>query len=256
MQHCPPQPFHSCSNFYHYESSSRMWYKWIPNGLPWHLWQKSVDSTCGIRHFVLSHWAFWLYFQQYLSLACAYVHSPGKNTGVGCHALLLENLPHPGIEPRSHVSPALQVDSLPVEPPGGFLWLYRKSWKQVVRSSQMMLVVKNLPASARHERDACLIPGSRRSPGGGHGNPLQYSCLENPMDGGAWRGTVHNVSKSWTWLKQLSMHSHSKSFNFIPAFQNCFMYSRSFIFTMQILESAFQWYEKGLWDFNFLFWSD
>ena len=49
-------------------------------------------------------------------------------------------------------------------------------------------------------RDAGLIPGSGRSPGGGNGNPLQYSCLENPMDRGAWWATVHGVTKSWTGL--------------------------------------------------------
>ena len=47
-----------------------------------------------------------------------------------------------------------------------------------------------------------------RFPGGGHGNPLQYSCLQNPMDRGAWRATVHRVTKSWTWLKLLSTHMH------------------------------------------------
>ena len=46
--------------------------------------------------------------------------------------------------------------------------------------------------------DVGSIPGSGRSPGGGNGNPLQYSCLENPMDGGAWRAAVHGVAKSWT----------------------------------------------------------
>ena len=50
----------------------------------------------------------------------------------------------------------------------------------------------------------CLIPGLERSPGGGHGNPLQYSCLENSMDGGAWQATVHGVAKNQTRLKQLS----------------------------------------------------
>ena len=43
-----------------------------------------------------------------------------------------------------------------------------------------------------------LVPGLGRFPGGGHGNPFQYSCLENPMDRGAWRGTVHRLTKSWT----------------------------------------------------------
>ena len=52
-----------------------------------------------------------------------------------------------------------------------------------------------------------MIPGWGRSPGGGPGNPLQYSCLENPMDRGAWRATVHRVAKNQTQLKQLSMHA-------------------------------------------------
>ena len=54
-------------------------------------------------------------------------------------------------------------------------------------------------------RDKGLIPGLGRSPGGGHSNPLQFSCLENPMDRGALRVTVHRVAKRWTQLKQLSM---------------------------------------------------
>ena len=53
-------------------------------------------------------------------------------------------------------------------------------------------------ASAYNAGDLGLIPGSGRSPGEGNGNPLQYSCLENPMDGGAWWATVHGVAKSWT----------------------------------------------------------
>ena len=64
----------------------------------------------------------------------------------------------------------------------------------------MALAVKNLPANAGDIRDAGLIPGSGRSPGEGHGNPLQCSCLENPMDRGAWRATVHRVAKSQTRL--------------------------------------------------------
>ena len=50
-------------------------------------------------------------------------------------------------------------------------------------------------------------PGSGRSPGGGHGNPIKYSCLENPMDRGAWQATVHRVTKSLTQLKRLSTHA-------------------------------------------------
>ena len=59
-------------------------------------------------------------------------------------------------------------------------------------------MVKNLPANAGDLRDANLIPGWGRSPGGGHVSPLQYSCLENPMDRGAWQATVHRVAQSWT----------------------------------------------------------
>ena len=70
--------------------------------------------------------------------------------------------------------------------------------------SQMALVVKNLPANAGDIRDVGSIPGLGRSPGGGHGNPLNYSCLENPMDRGAWQAAVHGVAKSRTRLKPLS----------------------------------------------------
>ena len=55
-----------------------------------------------------------------------------------------------------------------------------------IEASQVVLVVKNPPANARNTGDAGSIPGSKRSSGGGHGNPLQYSCLENPMDRGGW----------------------------------------------------------------------
>ena len=59
-------------------------------------------------------------------------------------------------------------------------------------------MVKNLPANSGDMRDTGSIPGSRRSPGEGNGNPLQYSCLENPMDGGAWWATVHGIAESDT----------------------------------------------------------
>ena len=72
---------------------------------------------------------------------------------------------------------------------------------------QVVLVVKNLYANAGNVRDMNLIPGSGRSPGEGRGNPLQYSCLQNPLDRGAWQATVHWVAKSWRRLKQLSMQA-------------------------------------------------
>ena len=69
-------------------------------------------------------------------------------------------------------------------------------------------MVKNPLASAGDIRDTGSIPGSGRSPGGGHGNPLQYSCLKSPMDRGARRAAVRRVTRSQTQLKQLSTHIH------------------------------------------------
>ena len=71
----------------------------------------------------------------------------------------------------------------------------------------MALVVKNLPANAGDAKDTGSIPGSGRSPGRSHGNLLQYSCLKNPMDRGAWQATVQGVAKSQTGLKRLSLHT-------------------------------------------------
>ena len=65
---------------------------------------------------------------------------------------------------------------------------------------QVVLVVKNPPAKAGDIRDAGFIPWSGKSPGGGHGTPIQYSCLENPMERRAWQPTLHWVKKSWTQL--------------------------------------------------------
>ena len=62
-------------------------------------------------------------------------------------------------------------------------------------ASQVALVVKNLPTNAGDIKDAGSIPGLGRSPGGVHGNPLQYSCLENPMDRGAWLAPAHCVAE-------------------------------------------------------------
>ena len=73
-------------------------------------------------------------------------------------------------------------------------------------ASQLAVVVSNLPANAGDVRNTSSIPESGRSTAGGHDNPLQYFCLENPMDRGVWWATVQRVSKSRTWLKQLNMH--------------------------------------------------
>ena len=74
------------------------------------------------------------------------------------------------------------------------------------KASQVALGVKNLPVNVGDIRDTGSIPGLGRSPGGGHGNPLQYSCLENPMDrGGAWQATVHRMPESRD-LAHIHMH--------------------------------------------------
>ena len=68
-------------------------------------------------------------------------------------------------------------------------------------ASQVVLVVKNLPANAVDAGDMGSIPGLGRSPGGGKGNSLQHSCLENPKSRGAWQATVHRVAVNQTRLK-------------------------------------------------------
>ena len=91
-------------------------------------------------------------------------------------------------------------------------------------ASQMVLVVRNPLANAGDIRDKSSIPGLGRSPGGGHGNPFQYSWLENSMDRGAWRSKVHGVAQSWTWLKQLSTRTH---LHFLAQWQQAIRYKSS-----------------------------
>ena len=121
---------------------------------------------------------------------------------------------NPGIKPSS---PEMQADSLSSEPPGKPIYTHTHTHTHTyiymyVYGSYIQAhihtyiytyigfpggarVVKNLSANAR---DTGLIPGSGRSSGEGNVNPLQYSCLENSMDRGAWKSIVHRVSKSWT----------------------------------------------------------
>ena len=92
-----------------------------------------------------------------------------------------------------------------------------QSSRIMTKASQVTLVVKNSPANAGDIRDTNLIPGSGRAPGGRHGNPLQYSCLENPMDRGAWRATVHGdtrVRHDWSnsaFRTEKAMAPHSST---------------------------------------------
>ena len=73
-------------------------------------------------------------------------------------------------------------------------------------ASEVALLVENMPANTGVVRDTGSIPGSERSPGGGHSNLLQYSCLENLMDRGAWQATIHGVAQSQTRMEELSTH--------------------------------------------------
>ena len=89
----------------------------------------------------------------------------------------------------------------------------KKKKKKEICDSHLrgFLVVKNLPANPGDVRDVDSIPSSGRSPGGKHGNLLQYSCLENPMNRGAWQATIHGVTKSCSRLSDCHYH-HSKKF--------------------------------------------
>ena len=79
-----------------------------------------------------------------------------------------------------------------------FIFLYILYLYIYPRTSLVAQMAKNMPVSARGVRDLSSIPGSGRFPGEGNGNPLHYSCLENPMDGGVWWAAVHGVAKSQT----------------------------------------------------------
>ena len=103
------------------------------------------------------------------------------------------DLPEAGIKP---VFPAWQVDLLSHLGSPSYITYCSVNY----RASLVALVVKNLPANAQDLRDAGSVPGLGRSPGEGNGNPLQYSCLENLMDRGAWRVIVHGVTESQTQL--------------------------------------------------------
>ena len=93
-----------------------------------------------------------------------------------------------------------------------------KQWSKILSGLSchhypLLFYTKGFPDGSDGKEPACnagdlgSIPGSRRPPGGGHGNPLQYACLENPMDRGAWRAPVHGVAKSRTRLSNTAQHS-------------------------------------------------
>ena len=84
---------------------------------------------------------------------------------------------------------------------GAYLNIIKALHEKLTEASQVALVVKIPPANARDVKDIALIPGSGRPPEEGHGNTLQYPCLENPINRRAGRATVHRVTKSWIRLK-------------------------------------------------------
>ena len=119
--------------------------------------------------------------------------SPGKNTGVGCH-FLLQCMKVKSESEVTQSCPTLH-DPMDCSPPGssihGIFQARVLEWGAIAyhllkRACQVVLVIKNPPANAGDLRNSGSIPGLGRSPGEGNGNPLQYSCLENPMDGAAW----------------------------------------------------------------------
>ena len=115
------------------------------------------------------------------------------------------DLPNRGIEPRSC---ALQADSLLSEPPGKPAVLSNIKWEKMGFLGDTS--GKECTCQCGRHRDTGSIPGLGRSPGGGYGNPLQYSCLENPMDRRALWSTVYRVAESRTQLKQWSTHTAEK----------------------------------------------
>ena len=112
----------------------------------------------------------------------------GRRRGVACRTCQRWRLAFP----ISTVSLAILNNLVPIQ---------RKSLENLYLTSYCVSEVK---ASASNVGDLGSIPGLGRPPGEGNGNPLQYSCLENPMDGGAWWATVHGVAKSWTRLSDLT----------------------------------------------------
>ena len=99
-------------------------------------------------------------------------------------------------------------------------------------STPVVLMVKNSPANAEDARDTGLIPGWGRSPGGGNGTPLQYSCLKSPTDRGAWQAIVHGVTKSQTWLSD-----YAWALSWFPGFPLLLMGCKYWLDTLLILLS-------------------
>ena len=122
--------------------------------------------------------------------------SPGKNTGVGCHCLLQCMK----VKSESEVAQSCPTHSDPMDcsPPGSSV--HGTSQERVLEWGAIVPGGLDGKEFACNVGDMDSIPGPRRSSGGGNGNLLQYTCLENPMDRRAWLAKVHGVSTSWTQL--------------------------------------------------------
>ena len=122
-------------------------------------------------------------------------------------------------------------------------------------ASQVVIVVKNLHVHAGNVRDIGSISGSERSPGGGHGNPLQYFCLENPMDREAWWATAYRIAKSWIQLKWLSMHTYQpagfKSV-FTKSCSKIIIYNIIYIYNIKIFPCYFSTVNRAITFFQTL----
>ena len=121
-------------------------------------------------------------------------------------------------------------------------------------SSQVVLVVKNPPDNAGDIRDVGLIPGLGRSPGAGHDNPLQYSCLENPMDKGSWWSRVHEVTKvryNWSdltckqWIQRQCTHLKGIKCIVLSILRNNILSGQNVLFLVQLLSCI--WLFVILW---------
>ena len=140
--------------------------------------------------------------------------SPGKNTGVGCH-FLLQCMK---VKSESEVAQSCPTLSDPMDCsiPGssihGIFQARVLEWGAIAFSSQVALVVKKSPANTGDAINTDSFCGLGRSLGVGNGNPLQYSYLENSMDRGAWRATVHGVAMSRTRLSACAhAHTHTRT---------------------------------------------
>ena len=134
---------------------------------------------------------------------------------------------------------------------GGNTYLLKGSdetHRKRARMYQKEYEIKKPPANTGNARDLGLIPGSGRSPGGGNGNPLQYSCLENPMDRGAWRATVHGVAKSRTQLKQLAHELLQSQDDIEPEHKSIWFQRRGNIFSKQRMRQKSQYTQKYNFD--------